>query len=119
MPFQRIVDELVESTPGATGTILLDSEGEAIVFSGSTEEYDLKLLAAHKGIILGLLREVNGRLLGAGSCDTVITTGARRVIAGTVANDYNLVMVLQRNALTGRALCRFRTAREQLAKEIC
>jgi len=118
MPFQRIVNELVESTPGATGVILADAEGEAIVCAGSADEYDLKLLAAHKGIIIGQVREVNSRLFGARSSELVVTTGTGRCIVGTVGNEYALCMTLLRDVPVGPALYRFREARELLAKEI-
>jgi predicted regulator of Ras-like GTPase activity (Roadblock/LC7/MglB family) len=118
MPFQRIVDELVESTPGATGVILADAEGESIVCAGSADEYDLRLLAAHKGIILGQVQEVNSRLFGACSSELVVTTDTGRCIVGTVGTDYSLSMTLNRNAPVGPALYRFRKARELLVKEI-
>ena len=118
MPFQRIVNELVELIPGATGVILADAEGEAVVCAGSADEYDLRLLAAHKGIIIGQVREVNSRLYGARSCELVVTTATGRCIVGTVGTEYALSMTLHRDAPVGPALYRFREARELLVREI-
>jgi len=119
MPFKKILAELVAATPGATGAILADGEGEAVELACSSGgDYELKLLAAHQSIILGQLREVNGRLFEAESSDLVITTRAGRCIAGTVGADYALVMTIHRDTGVGPALHRFRDSREQLVKEI-
>jgi predicted regulator of Ras-like GTPase activity (Roadblock/LC7/MglB family) len=119
MPFKQILTELVAGTPGATGAILVDWEGEAVELAcGSVAEYDLKLLAAHKGIILDQVREVSGRFMGAASSELVVTTGTGGCIVGTVGAEYALVMTFHRDALVGRALHRFRNTVQQLIKEI-
>ena len=119
MPFKKILTELIADTPGATGAILVDWEGEAVELAcASGDEYELKLLAAHKGIILDQVREVCGRLAHADSSDLVVTTGAGGCIVGSVGAEYALVMTFQRDTLVARALHRFKNARKQLAKEI-
>ena len=119
MPFKTLLTELVAATPGARGAILADWEGESVELAcSSDDEYELKVLAAHKGIILGQVREVNGRLFGAHSSDLLFTTGAGRCIVGTVGTDYALVLTLHRDTAVGPALHRFRNTRKQLVKEI-
>jgi len=119
MPFKKILTELVEAAPGVTGAILSDWEGEAVELAcRSVDEYALKLLAAHQGIILGRLREINGRLFGSRCCDMVVTSGAGRCIVGTVGADYALLVTLDSDTLVGRTLRRFRATRELLVKEI-
>jgi len=120
MPFKKLLTELVTTTPGVTGAILVDWEGEAVeLVCGSVDDYELKLLAAHKGIILGQVREASARLQGGSTSDLVVTTGTGGCIVGTVGADYALVMTFRRDALVGRVLHRFRNIREQLVKEIC
>ena len=119
MPYKKILTELVITTPGVTGAILVDWEGEAVELAcGSVDEYDLKLLAAHKGIILAQVREMCGRLLGADSSELVVTSGKGGCMVGTVGAEYALIMTFHVDALVGRALYRFRNTRKQLIKEI-
>ncbi len=120
MPFKQLLTELVESTPGATGAILVDWEGEAVeLVCSAVDEYELKLLAAHQGIILGQAREMSRRLLEEAPEELVVTTGSGRCVVGPVGIEYALVMTLHRNTLLGRALHRFRETRKRLIKEIC
>jgi hypothetical protein len=54
VPFKLIVQELVQSTAGATGAILIDWEGEAVEFySPVASEFDIKILGAHQNIVFG------------------------------------------------------------------
>ena len=119
MPFRKLLTELVESAPGASGAILSDWEGESVeLVSAPGDDYGLKLLAAHLGIILARARAAAERHSGAGPLDIVVTTGAGRCIVGTVGPDYALAMTLHRDAPVGRPLKRFRDTREMLVKEI-
>ena len=119
MPFQTILTELVKGVHGATGAILADWEGEAVAqYCPSGDEYDLKVLGAHKGIILNRMREVHNTL-GAGELlETVITSAAQHVLVGAVGPEYVLVMSLEREALLGLALFHFRSCIGPLVREI-
>jgi predicted regulator of Ras-like GTPase activity (Roadblock/LC7/MglB family) len=64
MPYQRILDELVRSVPGAQGALLLDSEGEVVVQAGA-RDYRHKLIGAYQGIALAVASRI-GRRHGAG-----------------------------------------------------
>lgn len=119
MPFQIILTELVERVPGATGAILADWEGEAVSqYCPAGDEYELKVLGAHKGIILNRMREVHAAL-GAGELlETTVTTADQHILVGAVGPDYVLVMTLERSALVGPALFHFRSCVKPLEKEI-
>ena len=118
MPFKAILRKLVEDTPHATGAILADWEGEAVEHYCLYDDYELKLLGAHKGIILNRMREIHGDLTVGELQDVVITTGKQPVIIGVVGPEYSLVMTLGKDALIGLALYRFRQAVKLLEKEI-
>lgn len=118
MPFKAILTDLVQSVPGASGAILADWEGEAVEQFALYDDFELKVVAAHKGIILNQVKDLHGRISGDTVRDAVITTASQHVIIGTVGNDYSLVMTLAREALPARALFRFRQAIGLLAKEI-
>jgi predicted regulator of Ras-like GTPase activity (Roadblock/LC7/MglB family) len=55
MPYQRILDDLVRSVPGASGALLLDSEGE-VVFQAGARDFRHKLIGAYQGIALAVAR---------------------------------------------------------------
>lgn len=119
MPFKTILRELVESTPGATGAILTDWEGEAVeCHAVSGDEYDLKILGAHQNIILNRLREILQDKPVQVLSEAVITTDLQRIVIGAVGKDYSLVMTLGRRALMGKALFGMRSAVRLLEKEI-
>lgn len=119
MPFKTIIKDLVESVPGATGAILTDWEGESVeYYSVSGDDYDLKILGAHQNIILNRVREVRGKIPSQTVLETVISTDRQHLVVGAVGNDYTLVMVLERNALVGRAVERARRSVVLLEKEI-
>lgn len=119
MPFKDILRELVESTPGATGAILTDWEGEAVECHAiSGDEFDLKILGAHQNIILNRLREIQHYKPAQVLSEAVIATDLQRIVIGAVGKDYSLVLTLERRALLGRAIFRMQRSVRLLEKEI-
>lgn len=118
MPFKGILKELVETIPGASGAVLTDWEGEAVECHCLGDDYELKVTGAHKGIILDRLKDIHGRFPAGEFREAVITTETQRIALGVVGPDYALVMTLNRDALAGLALQRFRNAVKLLEKEI-
>ncbi|MEJ2524759.1 MAG: roadblock/LC7 domain-containing protein [Desulfuromonadales bacterium] len=80
MPFKDLLTALVEKIPGAQGAIIADWEGEAVAQVGLMDDYDLKLIGAHKGVILHNLREVIDRLGEDELKEIVITTGKAQML---------------------------------------
>ncbi len=119
MPFKKILMELVESTQGASGAILTDWEGEAVEQYSLVDEFELKLIGAHKGIILNRMKEIQHRFLSGDVTEAVISTKTHHVIIGTIDEDYSLIMTLERNALVALATRNFQRAIKSLRKEIC
>ena len=118
MPFKIILRELVESTPGATGAILTDWEGEAVEQHCLYDDYELKVIAAHKGILLNRIKEIHASFPGGTPSGAVITTSSLHILTGYIGSEYALVMTLDKGAILGRALYRFRGALKVLEKEI-
>lgn len=118
MPFKTILKELVESIPGATGAILADWEGESVEQYCLYDDFELKLIAAHKGIVLSRIREAHAFQTDGEPEDAVISSGDLHILTGVVGPDYSLVMTLNRGAIVGQALYNFRMAITRLAKEI-
>jgi predicted regulator of Ras-like GTPase activity (Roadblock/LC7/MglB family) len=118
VPFKTILRELVEKTPGASGAILTDWEGEAVEQYCLADEYELKLIGAHKGIILNRMKEIHCKSLPGGLHDAVISTETHHVIFGVIDDDYSLIMTLGKETLVSRAIREFRRTVGLLKKEI-
>lgn len=118
MPFKTILTDLVKSVPGANGAVLADWEGEAVEHICLYDDYELKVIGAHKGIILNRMKEIHVRFPLGELQEVIITTAAQHIIIGAVGPDYSLVMTLERNALLGLARQMFRSSVTLLEKEI-
>lgn len=118
MPFKKLLGELVFKVPGALGAVLADWEGEAVDQSGHLDEYELKIIGAHKGVILQNLREVVERLENDRVREIVVTTEKVQTLVIPVTPDYFLVLTLNRESALGRALFEARRCVALLKKEI-
>jgi predicted regulator of Ras-like GTPase activity (Roadblock/LC7/MglB family) len=118
MPFKELLGRLVAGVPGARGAIIADWEGEAVDQAGEMDDYDLKVIGAHKGIILHNLRDVVVRLGDDRLAELVITTADTQTLVLPVTNDYFLVLTLGRADALGRALFEARRCVLELRKEI-
>ena len=118
MPFKAILTNLVEITPNASGAILADWEGESVEQFCLTDAFELKVMAAHKGIILNQFKSIQTSFPAGELQEIVITTETQHVIIGPVGSDYSLVLTLDRNSLVALALCNFNRTVQLLKKEI-
>ncbi|KAF0217550.1 MAG: roadblock/LC7 family [Geobacteraceae bacterium] len=118
MPFKSILTDLVKSVPGANGAVLADWEGESVELCCLSDDFELKVIGAHKGIILNRMKEIHARFPAGEVQEAVISTATHHIIIGTVGPDYSLVMILDRCAVVGLARQRFRNSVKLLEKEI-
>lgn len=118
MPFKRMLEGLVLRIPGATGAILADWEGEAVEQFCLGDVFELKVIAAHKGVILNLIKELHEAIAVGSPREAVITTHEGHVVVGPVGPDYALVVTLERSAIVGRALRHFQESVTDLYGEI-
>jgi len=118
VPFKSLLNLLVESVPGAQGAIVADWEGEAVDQVGIMDDYDLKVIGAHKGVILHNMREVVDRLGDDQLEEIVITTRQAQTLILPVTKDYYLVLTLDRSDMLGRALFEARRCIRALYREI-
>jgi len=61
MPFKDVLGQIVASTRGGVGAVLVDDEGEAVDVFTHGDSYEIRLAGAHHGIILTLLEEAMKR----------------------------------------------------------
>ena len=118
MPFKRLLTELVDRLPGASGAILADWAGEAVEQSGQMDDYELKVIGAHKGVILSNLRDVVRRLDGDEPEEIIVTTAEMQTLVLPITLEYFLVMTLRRGAALGLARFEAHRCADHLRAEI-
>jgi predicted regulator of Ras-like GTPase activity (Roadblock/LC7/MglB family) len=118
VPFKSLLNLLIERVPGAQGAIIADWEGEAVEHVGIMDDYDLKVIGAHKGVILHSMRDVVDRLGDDELKEIIITTKQAQTLVLPVTNDYYLVLTLDRSDMLGRALLEARRCIQALYQEI-
>ncbi len=118
MSFEVILKELVEQVPYSIGAILVDWEGEAVMEHCHCDPYEIRFIAAHKGIILSRLKEMQSAAQIGGVEDVVVTSDKGHLIIGCINEDYSLVMNIERNCPVALALYHFRRAITELKREI-
>ena len=103
MPFKSLLTRLLEDVPGASGAIIVDWEGEAVDQVATTNEYEIKVLGAHSGIILTQLREALSRT-DSGVLDVVvIRTDRNKILISPLTEDYLLMLQLGSGAIAALA----------------
>jgi predicted regulator of Ras-like GTPase activity (Roadblock/LC7/MglB family) len=118
VPFKKILQDFMEAVPSASGAILADWEGESVEQCCSYDEFDLKIIGAHKGILLNFMKELHHEL-NAGELETaVISTDGQHILIGPVGPDYIMVATLRRDVIVGLAVQHFREAVARFYKEI-
>jgi len=118
MPFKTALKELVGKVSGARGAILADWEGEAVEQTGEMDDYELKVLGAHKGVILDKLRGVAKSLEGDDLHEIVITTEKQHTLVMPVTHEYFVVLAIDRKSILGRALYEARRCVLRLHDEV-
>lgn len=118
MPFKTILNQLLAEVPGSLGVVIVDWEGEAVDQATRIGEYDIKILGAHNGIILTLLRDVLARLNADYPQEVVIRTDQVATLIQPLTEDYLLIMQLERNALVSRAAYKLRACADRLYDDI-
>lgn len=118
MPYKSILKELVDCTPLAVGAILVDWEGEAVQEYCHCDQYDIRFIAAHAGIILGRIRELHDAGQGGVVEDVLLTSSSGHLVIGGIDQDYSLVMNIGRSCPVELALHHFHAAIVKLRKEI-
>ena len=122
MPFQQILRELLEVTPGAVGAVFLDREGEAVelwsdrVFDVGPE--GLRDIGTFQGVYLGQLKRLCERI-GAGPPQRfAIDFEKARVLSCDLKEGYYLVLVIDPNANEGIAWHHLTECRRKLIAEL-
>jgi len=117
MPFKTLLNRLLEDIPGAQGAIITDWEGEAVDQVARISEYDIKVLGAHKGVILNLLREALSRIDSGELEEVLIRTEQNKTLIAPLNEDYFLVLTLDPEAIAARAAYKMHRCVNELRSE--
>ena len=118
MPLKHALSQLVEHVPTALGAILVDWEGEAVEQVSRIDEFELKVIGAHKGVILCNMREIVARLGGDSLEEILVATAQTQTLMLPVTNDYFLIFTFAQRETLGLALFEARRCVLQLREEI-
>jgi predicted regulator of Ras-like GTPase activity (Roadblock/LC7/MglB family) len=118
MSFEVILQKLVDQVPHSIGAILVDWEGEAVMEHCHCDPYDIRFIAAHKGIILAHLKAMQSTPKIGEVEDVVVTSDQGRLLIGCIDQDYSLVMYIERRSPVALALYHLRIAITALRREI-
>lgn len=117
MPFKSLLNRLLDDIPGALGAIIIDWEGESVDHVARIGDYDIKVLGAHQGVILNLLREALGRVDCGKLEEVLIRTGENKTLIAPLTVDYFLVLTLGPQSIATRAAFKMRRCVEELRPE--
>jgi len=118
MPFKRILQEMLDQLPGALGAIIADWEGEAVDQVARMDDFEIKVLGAHKGIILTRLRETLQRLDGGELEEVLIHFDEGKTLISPLSEDYFLVLTVAPEVMVGKAAFVMRRCAAKLRREI-
>ncbi len=120
MRLQQILEDLVSRTPGGRAAILADWEGEAVVFypRNNGASFHIKLVGAHHGVILDLVRELAQKNRLGATCQLTFMLQNFQVITTPVNSEYYLVLTLDPQAVPARATPMLKKAIADLEEEV-
>jgi predicted regulator of Ras-like GTPase activity (Roadblock/LC7/MglB family) len=119
MSFKAALEGLLQRVPGSLGAILADWEGEAVdQVSSRMDEFEMKIIGAHKGIILTNMRQAMRDLDSDDLEEIIVTTEKTQTLIVPITKDYYLVLTLQKDASFGRAQFEARKTVKVLREEI-
>jgi len=117
VPFKTLLNRLLEDIPGALGAIIIDWEGESVDHAARMDDYDIKLLGAHNGIILNHIRGTMDEIASSELEEVIIRTGENKTLIAPLTEDYLLVMQLGPKAIASRAAFKMRRCVSALRHE--
>ena len=99
MPFKRILNEIVDSVPKATGVIIVDFEGECVQLVSKKDEYELKVTGAYQVIHFESLKRASLKGLIKNKTNTLtIKTDNMCIITMRINNEYFISLVLEKES---------------------
>lgn len=96
MPFKKVLGEIVESVPNATGAIIVDFDGECVQLVTKKDEYDLKVIGAYQVINFQSLKKATLDGLIENEANTlIIRTEDMDILTMRIDEDYYVSLVIE------------------------
>lgn len=114
MPFNYLLTNLLVDVPEAVGAIFVDPEGEAVDWvTRHNDPYDLKIEGAYHSIFKRRLELIEGDVKHYTiQCDRLTS------LTHALPDGYYLVLVLDRQGITGRAMHHLKRTAQAVAREL-
>jgi predicted regulator of Ras-like GTPase activity (Roadblock/LC7/MglB family) len=116
--FREILKEAVDEVPGAMGAIFADWEGEAVDHYFSGEDDEIKLVGAHQGILLNLMKTASDNVGLGGVNEVMLVMDGAKVMARPLKDGYFLVLLVENGCNSGIARRTLRRTALLLDEEI-
>ena len=96
MPFKKVLNEIVDSVPKATGAIIVDFEGECVQLVTKKDEYELKVLGAYQVINFDTLKRASlGGLIKDKTNTLIIRTEGIGIVTMRIDDDYYVSLIIE------------------------
>jgi len=122
VPFQQILRELLDNTPGALGAVFLDRAGEPVelwterVFDIGADS--LRAIGAYQGVYLSQLKRLCERTSAGRLQRFTIDFQHARVLSSDLKEGYYLVLVIEPTASEGMAWHHLEECRRKLIAQL-
>jgi predicted regulator of Ras-like GTPase activity (Roadblock/LC7/MglB family) len=116
--FGEILAELVGGIPGAVGAVFVDWDGEAVDQFGHIPEFDIRIIGAHWGAILNLIKNLlRNKKLGAPHL-IMFSSEKREVLVQSITAEYFVVLSMKRGSHLGHAIKQLEAVVRALRREM-
>ncbi len=118
--FSKILEDLVETVPGALAAVFADWEGEAVnaYTSGEGTDYQIKFVGAHHGILLDRARALLKSMDLGRAKEITFQMDNFHVLTAAVNDEYYVVLTMDGKSLPLQARHAIHQAIEKIRKEM-
>ncbi len=114
MSFEKILEGLIE-TAGVAGAVMVAHDGEVVASAVQPGARDMELVGAHYAVVLDLIKNAGLRIdAGAGLSSIVVSTKRFRQVMTVIKDGYCLIVLINRDAPSGRVLMESRKTVERI-----
>jgi predicted regulator of Ras-like GTPase activity (Roadblock/LC7/MglB family) len=117
MPYKSLLEDLVRSTPGADGALMLDALGDVVVAAGANDDRH-RLIGAYQGIALAIAQRTSVRYSAGDVSHIVCRYSTGSLILRALKDGYYLVMSISEQAPLGHALYRSEVTQDRMNAEL-
>jgi predicted regulator of Ras-like GTPase activity (Roadblock/LC7/MglB family) len=100
--FSKLLDSLVRQLPDAVCAVFIDGEGETVDLASRVDPFDARIAGAEMAIALHTARACRDKLQEGALLEMRIEGARRSMIVRMVSEGYDLVVVVEGSAITGR-----------------